>query len=69
MDKDMKEMVRHTLHPGDKDNCYEPKLTRAKVRYVLIPRSLDCHDYILYGDYKPRCIFSYVIAVYFVFYL
>lgn len=36
MDKDMKEMVRHTLLPGDKDDCYEPKLTRAKIRYRFV---------------------------------
>lgn len=31
-DEDIKEMVRKTLHPGDSSKCYEPKLTRAKVR-------------------------------------
>ncbi|KAK7586010.1 hypothetical protein V9T40_003886 [Parthenolecanium corni] len=35
MDEDMKEMVRQTLHPGDRADCYEPKLTRAKVRKLL----------------------------------
>jgi len=36
VDEDIKEMVRQTLHPGDRADCYEPKLTRAKVRYVWI---------------------------------
>lgn len=32
MDEDIKEMVRKTLHPGENNMTYEPKLTRAKVR-------------------------------------
>lgn len=71
MDEDMKEMVRQTLHPGDRADCYEPKLTRAKVRYVLIRTSSECFNclcFIFYNNFKSLGILCfYAIAIYFIF--